>query len=113
MLYKKTVKFPDFTNITLANLNINIRNILKAVKIDNSELFSTHNLRGSFVSNLSFLGLSETIISYVTHPSKKNNSSSVHIYDRRNMLDKAILFTEEVNRINKLKSSKLYFFNRN
>jgi len=104
-------KFPDFTNITLANLNINIRNVLKAVKIDNSDLFSTHNLRSSFVSNLSLLGLSETVISYVTHPSKKTNSSSVHIYDRRNMLDKAKMFTEEVNRINKIKSSGLYSFN--
>jgi len=104
-------KFPDFTNITLANLNINIRNVLKAVEINNSDLFSTHNLRSSFVSNLSLLGLSETVISYVTHPSKKSNSSSVHIYDRRNMLDKAQMFTEEVNRINKIKSSKLYNFN--
>lgn len=104
-------KFPDFTNITLANLNINIRNVLKAVKIDSSDLFSTHNLRSSFVSNLSLLGLSETVISYVTHPSKKTNSSSVHIYDRRNMLDKAKMFTEEVNRINKIKSSGLYSFN--
>lgn len=103
-------KFPDFTNITLANLNINIRNVLKAVKIDNSDLFSTHNLRSSFVSNLSLLGLSETVISYVTHPSKKSNSSSVHIYDRRNMLDKAQMFTEEVSRITKNKSSKFYFF---
>jgi len=102
--------FPDFTNITLANLNINIRNILKAVKIDNSNLFSTHNLRSSFVSNLSLLGLSETVISYVTHPSKKSNTSSVHIYDRRDMLDKAQMFTDEVNRINKTKFSKLYRF---
>lgn len=102
--------FPDFTDIALANLNINIRNILKAVKIENSELFSTHNLRSSFVSNLSLLGLSEIIISYVTHPSKRSNNSSVRIYDRRDMLDKAQMFTDEVNKINRNKHSKLYTF---
>lgn len=42
--------------------------------------FSIHNLRTSFGINLSLLGLSETVITYVTHPSKKSTSSSMHIY---------------------------------
>lgn len=100
--------FPDFSKIALHNLNLNIRKVLKNSKIQNESLFSTHNLRSTFVSNLSILGLSETVISYVTHPSKKNNSSSVHIYDRRNMLDKAIIFSDEINRVNKTKKSKFY-----
>jgi hypothetical protein len=102
--------FPDFSKIALANLNINIRKVLKSVEIENSHLFSTHNLRSSFVSNLSLLRLSEKVISSVTHPAKKSTSSSVHIYDRRDMLDKAKMFVEEVNWINKIKSSKLYNF---
>ncbi|WP_133524724.1 hypothetical protein [Flavobacterium sp. 245] len=103
-------QFPDFTCITLANLNINIRNVLNLAEIENSSLFSTHNLRSTFVSNLSLLGLSEIVISSVTHPSKKSNTSSVHIYDRRDMLDKAVMFTQEIKKINKTKPSKLYRF---
>ncbi|MFV8354995.1 hypothetical protein ACNQGB_02270 [Flavobacterium sp. XS1P32] len=110
IIQKNDDTFPDFSNIALTNLNNNIRKVLKSVEIENSHLFSTHNLRSSFVSNLSLLRLSENVISYVTHPAKKSSSSSVHIYDRRDMLDKAKMFVEEVNRINKIKSSKLYKF---
>ncbi|RTY91266.1 hypothetical protein EKL32_19490 [Flavobacterium sp. GSN2] len=110
IIKKNDDAFPDFTNITLTNLNINIRKILKSVEIENSHLFSTHNLRSSFVSNLSLLRLSEKVISYVTHPAKKSSTSSVHIYDRRDMLDKAKMFVEEVNWVNKIKSSQLYTF---
>lgn len=110
MIKKNNYQFPDFTKITLANLNINIRSVLSSVGIENNNLFSTHNLRSTFVSNLSLLGVPEIIISSVTHPSKKSNISSVHIYDRRDMLDKAIMFTQEIIKINKIKSSKLYKF---
>lgn len=110
IIKKNNFQFPDFTDITLANLNINIRNVLSAAGIDNSSLFSTHNLRSTFVSNLSLLGISETVISSVTHPSKKSNTSSVHIYDRRDMLDKAIMFMQEIQKLNKIKSSNLYKF---
>ncbi|PZX94927.1 hypothetical protein DOS84_05095 [Flavobacterium aquariorum] len=110
IIQKNGNAFPDFSNIALANLNINIRKVLKSVEIENSHFFSTHNLRSSFVSNLSLLRLSEKVISSVTHPGKKNTSSSLHIYDRRDMLDKAKMFVEEVNWINKIKSSKLYRF---
>lgn len=110
IIQKNDDNFPDFSNIALTNLNNNIRKVLKSVEIENSHLFSTHNLRSSFVSNLSLLRLSEKVISYVTHPAKKNSSSSVHIYDRRDMLDKAKMFVEEVNWISKIKSSKLYIF---
>lgn len=110
IIQKNDDAFPDFSNIALTNLNNNIRKVLKSVEIENSHLFSTHNLRSSFVSNLSLLRLSEKVISYVTHPAKKSSTSSVHIYDRRDMLDKAKMFVEEVNWINKIKSSKLYTF---
>ena len=110
IIKKNDDAFPDFSNIRLTNVNINIRKILKSVEIENSHLFSTHNLRSSFVSNLSLLRLSEKVISYVTHPAKKSSTSSVHIYDRRDMLDKAKMFVEEVNWVNKIKSSQLYTF---
>lgn len=50
------------------------------------------------------------ILSYVTHSSKRSNSSSVHIYDRRDMLDKAKMFAAEIIKANKVKPSKLYPF---
>lgn len=102
--------FPDFSKTGLTNLNINIRKILKSVEIENSLLFSTHNLRSSFVSNLSLLRISEKGISYVIHPAKKSSTSSVHIYEKRDMLEKAKMFVKEVNWIDKIKSSQLYTF---
>jgi len=103
-------RFPNFNTIMLANLNKNIRKVLNYVEIKYASLISSHNCRSSFVSNLSLLSLSETVISYVTHPGKKDRKTSVYIYDRRNMTDKAKMFVDEIIRVNKVKHSKIYNF---
>jgi len=102
--------FPNFNELKLSNLNNNIRKVLLTVGIENSKLISTHNLRSSFVSNLSILGLTESVISYVTHPAKKDKNTSAYIYDRRDYTDKAKMFVDEINRVNKLKKSNIYCF---
>ena len=106
-------KFPNFKDIKLQNLNENIRRVLSDIGILNFELFSTHNMRSSFATNLDKLGISEYFINLVTHPAKKNKSTSLHVYIKTNMLEKATIFTNEIIRINKQKSkinkdSKLY-----
>lgn len=108
-------KFPNFNTITLQNLNKNIRKILTTIEVTNSKLISTHNLRSTFITNLDKIGLTETVISYVTHPAKKDRTTSVHIYIKTNMLEKAEMFADEIRRINILrakdgKESKLYNF---
>ena len=108
-------KFPDFKDIKLQNLNDNIRRVLSDIGIDNFALFSTHNMRSSFATNLDKLGISEYFINLVTHPAKKNKSTSLHVYIKTNMLEKATIFTNEIIRINNQKAkieknSKLYTF---
>ena len=108
-------KFPNFKDIKLLNLNDNIRRVLNEVGIENFKLFSTHNMRSSFATNLDKLGISEYFINLVTHPAKKNKSTSLHVYIKTNMLEKATIFTNEIIRINNQKAkieknSKLYTF---
>jgi hypothetical protein len=72
-------------------------------------------MRSSFATNLDKLGISEYFINLVTHPAKKNKSTSLHVYIKTNMLEKATIFTNEIIRINNQKAkieknSKLYTF---
>lgn len=107
--------FPNFTTLTLMNLNLNIKKLLKTVEIKNSELFSTHNLRSTYATNLDKLGITEAVISYVTHPRKIDRTTSLHTYIKTNMLEKAVKFVDEIIRLNTLKqkigkNSKYYTF---
>lgn len=94
-------KFPDFTTerISLANLNKNIRKILQHIEIPNHKNFSTHNLRSTYVSNLAKLHIPESIISYVTHPAKKDKSNSTYIYVRLNMEAKVKMVVDWLEKI--------------
>ena len=110
ILQKNENKFPDFTGLTLCNLNLNIRRVLKTIGIKNHQFYSTHNFRSTFVTNLVLLEVAEKNISYITHPSKKNRTSSVHIYNRTKMSDKAKKFFNAVKKANRTNPSNLYSF---
>lgn len=94
-------KFPDFTieRISLANLNINIRKILKIIEVPDYKYFSTHNLRSTYVSNLALLHVPESIISYVTHPAKKDKRQSTYIYVRIDMIEKVKMVVDWLEKI--------------
>ncbi len=72
-----------------------------------NEIISSHDLRKSFASNLLNLNVSQTQIDDVTHPDKKKKNAMAIVYDKRDMLDKAKLFVDE---IYKAKSSEIYKF---
>ena len=95
----------------MLNLNKNIRKIIELSGIKNSNLFISHNLRSTFVTNIALINIDESIISYITHP-KKKTLSSVSIYDRREMRDKSQTVVEAVIKANKIKQSSLYTYNK-
>ena len=80
-------------------MNKNIRKVLKSVEIPNHENFSTHNLRSTYVSNLAMLHIPESIISYVTHPAKKDKRKSTYIYVRLDMEEKAKMVVDWLKQI--------------
>jgi hypothetical protein len=117
--------FPEFSDngtlngylkILFTVLNINSKAILtydtfkRGVIIEEktvNEIISSHDLRKSFASNLLNLNVSQAQIDDVTHPDKKKKNAMATVYDKRDMLDKAKLFVDE---IKKAKSSEIYKF---
>jgi hypothetical protein len=118
-------KFPQFpaeTNIRksiskfLKHLNFDIsyqseilyysgQKSIKKVKI--ADVFSPHDCRSSYITNLISFGVSREKIEYITHPkfSKKN---MIDLYDKSTLEEKAIRLAEDI--ANNKKDSKLYCF---
>lgn len=83
----------------------------KGIIIENkqvNEIISTHDFKGTFYSNLLNLKVNETQIDNITHPDKPTkNTMGKKYYDKRELIEKAKLFVDEVN---KIKQSKVYTF---
>lgn len=75
-----------------------------------NEIISTHDLRKSFATNLFLKKVSQNQIDNVTHPDKQPDKKMSKVYNKAGLLDLAILFVDEVQRVNKIKQSKLYTF---
>lgn len=75
-----------------------------------SEIISTHDFRKTFYSNLLLMNVEERFIDNVTHPDKAKANAMGGVYDRTKMLDKAKQFYDEINRVNKIKKSKIYTY---
>lgn len=75
-----------------------------------SDIITSHDCRKSFVTNLLLQNASENIVLQVTHPDRKPTNVMTSVYNKANLLDKAKQFIDEVNRVNKQKQSKLYYF---
>lgn len=102
-------KIPDFKSLALTNLNLNIRKVLKSLEIDNYELFSSHNFRSTFATNLELLRVPQTVVSKLTHPAKRDKTNSLHIYIKADMLSYAKIFYDSTTSLN----SNLYNYNSN
>lgn len=85
-------KIPDFKSLALTNLNLNIRKLLKSLEIENHELFSSHNFRSTFATNLELLRVPQTVVSKLTHPTKRDKTNSLYIYIKADMLNYAKIF---------------------
>jgi hypothetical protein len=106
-------KFPDNSTLNFnikslfakaqINISANLTNytfrggVIKEIK-KVSEIVSSHDMRKAFYTNLSNYGLSQTIIEYVTHPNKTSTSMASY-YDKRTLINKAVQFVDEVDRL--------------
>jgi hypothetical protein len=70
-----------------------------------SDIISTHDFRRSFYSNLIRKNVSPFVIEFITHPKKKHTKMAKY-YNRISLLDKAKLFTDEIQKVN----SSIYRF---
>lgn len=91
---------PDFKSLALTNLNLNIRKVLKSLEIKNHELFSSHNFRSTFATNLELLRVPQPIVSKMTHPSKQDKTNSLYIYIKADMLNYAKIFYDSTKSLN-------------
>jgi len=78
---------------------------LETLKVPKYELVTTHDCRRSFITNLGLKGVSQDIVLSITHPKKKNSNDMMAVYNNANMVDKAAVF---LNAIEKIKS-KVYY----
>lgn len=67
---------------------------------------STHDSRGSFYSNLYSLNIPNHVIDNITHPDKKPKNAMARVYNKTNMIEKAKMFIDELNKI----ESEVYTF---
>ncbi|GAA4951723.1 hypothetical protein GCM10023314_26440 [Algibacter agarivorans] len=111
-------KFPRFTNnptinedlkslfnyvkindlVTLTRVTFNDGTIIE--KVPKSEAISTHDFKSSFYSNLYKRKLKASIIDNITHPDRAPKNPMARIYNKTDMLDKAKMFIDEINKIN-------------
>lgn len=75
-----------------------------------SDMITTHDFRKSFVTNLHNNNIEETIITDITHPNRKPKHAMTAVYNKSTLMDKAIKFYNEVNRVNKVSQNELYRF---
>ena len=67
------------------------------------DIFTPHDCRSTFITNLKNMGIHDEDIKPITHP-KLKNTSIIQIYDKTNMTSKAVNFIKAINS----KQSKLY-----
>ena len=70
------------------------------------ELITTHDCKKTFYTNLYNKQVSPTAIDNMTHPDATTKNRMAKIYNKANMLDKAKMFVDEINRID----SEIYKF---
>lgn len=69
------------------------------------EVFSAHDCRATFITNLKQLGMHNETIEPITHP-KHNAKEILDTYDKSDLIDYAIKFNDALETINKNRESK-------
>ncbi len=126
LLIKNKNQFPKFSS--QQSIRLNIKAFLKhlnfkdkitisknyflpvGVKKENTfitkpqyEVFTPHDCRSTFITNLINLPIAEAVIEPITHP-KSVKQSIIKYYDKSSLIEKMILFVNELNK----KNSDLY-----
>jgi len=91
-------------NVKLTRVTYNNGTLISTVS--KAEVISTHDSKGGFYSNLRILGMKENAIDNITHPDKPKKNVMAKFYDKTDMLDRAKMFVDEINKID----SEIYKF---
>jgi hypothetical protein len=115
ILKQNNNKFPKFTS--QPNIRKCIKKLLKHLKFDDkieikkclflidkpvisyeslNDVFTPHDCRSTFVTNIKNLGIHDEDLEPITHP-KLKNTSIIQTYDKSNLLSKAITFINAIN----------------
>ncbi len=78
---------------------INSKSLSVISRVPKHELFTAHDCRSTFITNLLQLGMHESTIEHITHP-KLNPKSNFNRYDKSNALQRAFVFINELKTIN-------------
>ena len=100
---KKFLKHLKFENEVIQKTKYYLVDEVKVEKKKQHELFSPHDCRRTFITNLKQLGIQNDTIEPITHP-KIKSASILDSYDKSTLNDKAVKFIKQV----KSKKSTLF-----
>lgn len=93
---KKFLKYLEFENEVIQKTKYYLVDEVKVEKKKQHELFSPHDCRRTFITNLRQLGIQNDTIEPITHP-KIKSASVLDSYDKSTLNDKAVKFIKQVN----------------
>lgn len=100
---RKFLKHLKFENEVITKTKYYLVNEIKTESKKQYELFSPHDCRRTFITNLKQLSIQNDTIEPITHP-KIKNSSVLDGYDKSSLIDNSVKF------INQLNSKKSFLF---
>jgi len=93
---KKFLKFLKFNNNVIIKTKYYLVDDISIEQKEQHEVFSPHDCRRTFITNLKQLGVQNDTIEPITHP-KLKFASVLDSYDKSSLVDKAIKLIEQLN----------------
>jgi hypothetical protein len=101
--YLKHLEFDELTKMIIYNYNQISEGTIQYK--EKHELFSPHDCRATFITNLKQLGLHNETIEPITHP-KVDAKEILNKYDKSDLVDNAIKFNNAINSINEMRKNQ-------
>jgi hypothetical protein len=103
---KNLLKFLEFNDeVVITNYYYNQSKDGTVEYKQKHEVFSPHDCRATFITNLKQLGLHNETIEPITHP-KHNAKEILNKYDKSDLVDNAIKFVDALETINEIRKNK-------
>jgi hypothetical protein len=100
---KSFMKYLEFNDPVIVSKNYYLSDSLISKQENQSDVYTPHDCRRTFISNLREINIHNAEIEPITHP-KVKYASVLDSYDKRNLITKAISFINALN----FKNSELY-----
>lgn len=101
--YLKHLEFDELTKMIIYYYNQSSEGTIQYK--EKHELFSPHDCRATFITNLKQLGLHNETIEPITHP-KVDAKEILNKYDKSDLVDDAIKFNNAINSINEMRKNQ-------